>query len=519
VLPLHSAQSAFRGEFVSSNEFLTGSDSQTELAVTHSKQTTGTFLTGSRIARGEKRTTNLANHKLKTVLVVLAILGVSLALSPTLAAHPLQPSASVAPQYGVPASAAQAPTSPAATPQPTEKKVTAYTLPPETYKKARDLSRIHFRFALIGFAYGLFVLWLILQLRLAPKYRDWAEKFSSKLFPQALVFVPLFLLTAAVLGLPADIYENWVERKFGISIQSWGSWAWDWTKGQFLSICLGILLISILYRVIRSSPRRWWFYFWLISLPIAVLLVFLQPLVVDPMFHKFEPLSVKDPALTASLEQMVQRAGQTIPPERMFWMGAGEKTTGLNAYVTGLGASKRIVVWDTTIAKMTTPQIVFVSGHEMGHYVLNHIWKGLAFAAVMLFVLFYLGYRTIGWVLARWGGRWGIRGLNDWASFPALLLLLSIFGFIAGPINSAFSRHIEHQADQYGLEVTHGLTPDSGQTAAQSFQVLGEVDLSDPEPNPVNVFLFYSHPPIPDRIIYSLTYNPWANGGTGEFVK
>ena len=110
------------------------------------------------------------------------------------------------------------------------------------------------------------------------------------------------------------------------------------------------------------------------------------------MFHKFEPLAVKDPALTASLEQMVQRAGQTIPPERMFWMGAGEKTTGLNAYVTGLGASKRIVVWDTTIAKMTTPQIVFVAGHEMGHYVLEHIWKGLAFAFVILFVLFYLGY-------------------------------------------------------------------------------------------------------------------------------
>jgi STE24 endopeptidase len=466
-----------------------------------------------------QRTTNLVNHNLKTVLVLVAILGVSLALSPTLAARPLQPSASVAPQEQAPSSSAPAPSSPAAAPQPTEKKVTAYTLPPETYKKARDLSAIHFRFALISFVYGLFVLWLILQLRLAPKYRDWAEKFSSKLFPQALVFVPLFLITSAILGLPADIYENWVERKFGISIQSWGSWTWDWTKGQLLGICLGVALISTLYVVIRHSPRRWWFYFWLISLPIAVLLVFLQPLVVDPMFHKFEPLSVKDPALTSSLEQMVQRAGQTIPPERMFWMGAGEKTTGLNAYVTGLGASKRIVVWDTTIAKMTTPQIVFVAGHEMGHYVLNHIWKGLAFAFVILFVLFYLGYRTIGWVLARWGGGWGIRGLNDWASFPALLLLLSIFSFIAGPINSAFSRYIEHQADQYGLEVTHGLTPDSGQTAAQSFQILGEVDLSDPEPNPVNVFLFYSHPPIPDRIIYSLTYNPWANGGSGEFVK
>ena len=460
----------------------------------------------------------MANHRLKPILVLAAIAIVSLLSGAGLHARSIGASVSFNGQEQSP-SENLAVSSSVAKPQPVEKKVTAYTLPPETYEKARDLSRIHFRFALISFVYGLFVLWLILQLRLASKYRDWAEKFSSKHWFQAAVFVPLFIITSAILGLPADIYENWVEREFGISVQGWGSWAWDWTKGQFLAIVLGILLISILYVVIRNSPRRWWFYFWLISLPIAVLLVFLQPLVVDPMFHKFEPLSQKDPALTVSLEQMVQRAGQRIPPERMFWMGAGEKTTGLNAYVTGLGASKRIVVWDTTIAKMTTPQIVFVAGHEMGHYVLDHIWKGLAFAAVILFVLFYLGYRTIGGVLARWGSRWEIRGLNDWASLPALLLLLSIFGFIAGPITSAFSRRDEHQADQYGLEVTHGLTPDSGQIGAQAFQVLGEVDLADPEPNPINVFLFYSHPPIPDRIQFALTYNPWAKGKAGEFVK
>jgi len=460
----------------------------------------------------------LANYRLKTILAFAAIVVVSFLSGARLHACGVGGPVSIKGQEQSP-SANSEPSTSVAKPQPVEKKVTAYTLPPETYKKARDLSRIHFRFALISFVYGLFVLWLILQLRLAPKYRDWAEKFSSKHWLQAAVFVPLFILTSAVLGLPADIYQNWVERKFGISVQGWGSWAWDWTKGQFIAIFLGIMLISTLYVVIRHSRRRWWFYFWLISLPVAVLLVFLQPLVVDPMFHKFEPLSQKDPALTASLEQMVQRAGQNIPPERMFWMGAGEKTTGLNAYVTGLGASKRIVVWDTTIAKMTTPQIVFVAGHEMGHYVLDHIWKGLAFAAVILFVLFYLGYRTIGGVLARWGSRWEIRGLNDWASLPALLLLLSIFGFIAGPITSAFSRRDEHQADQYGLEVTHGLTPDSGQIGAQAFQVLGEVDLADPEPNPINVFLFYSHPPIPDRIQFALTYDPWANGGSGEFVK
>jgi STE24 endopeptidase len=183
-----------------------------------------------------------------------------------------------------------------------------------------------------------------------------------------------------------------------------------------------------------------------------------------------------------------------------------------------VGASKRVVVWDTTIAKMTTPQIVAVAGHEMGHYVLSHIYKGLGFAAGLLFVFFYLGYRCAGGVLARWGDGWGIRGLDDWASLPVLLLLLTLFDFCATPIESAFSRHLEHQADQYSLEVTHGLTPDSGQVAAQAFQVLGEVDLADPAPNPVDVLLFYDHPAIPDRIRFCLTYDPWSKGEQPEFV-
>jgi len=109
--------------------------------------------------------------------------------------------------------------------------------------------------------------------------------------------------------------------------------------------------------------------------------------------------------------------------------------------------------------------------------------------------------------------------LDDWASLPVLLFLLSFFLFLASPVSNAFSRHLEHQADQYGLEVTHGLTPDSGQQAAQAFQVLGEVDLADPDPNPVNVFLFYGHPSISNRIRFSLRYDPWSKGGHGEFVK
>lgn len=399
------------------------------------------------------------------------------------------------------------------------KTITAYTLPPDLYQKAHERNRIQFRLALLGFAYGLAVLWVLLRWKVSAKYRDWAEGASSRRFVQSLVFSPLLLLTIAVFTLPVDIYGETVEKRYGLSVQGWGSWSWDWVKGQLIALVIGTILIWLLYMVIRRSPRRAWFYFWLIAVPIGIFIFFLGPWVIDPMFHKFEPLQQKNPALTASLEQMVQRAGENIPPERMFWMGAGEKTTGLNAYVTGIGASKRMVVWDTTIAKMNNSQIVYVAGHEMGHYVLQHIYKGLAFFAPLVLLFFYLVHRLIGWVLARWGAGWGVRGLDDWASLPALLFLLSLLFFVTNPVGSAFSRYLEHQADQYGLEVTHGLTPDFGQVAAQAFQVLGEVDLSDPDPNPANVFLFYDHPPISDRVQFCLSYNPWALGGGGEFVK
>ena len=145
--------------------------------------------------------------------------------------------------------------------QPETKRITAYTLPPNRYKKARDPSRIHFRFNLISFVYGLIVLWLVLHWKMAPKFRDWAEKFSTKSFLQSFVFSPLLLLTIAILTLPADIYAYTTEKRFGLSVQGWASWAGDWLKAELISIILGIILIWLLYVVIRRSARRWWFYF------------------------------------------------------------------------------------------------------------------------------------------------------------------------------------------------------------------------------------------------------------------
>ena len=397
--------------------------------------------------------------------------------------------------------------------------ITKYTLPPGREQKARALAKLTLRERVVDMVYGFILLIAILWWKLGPKYRDIAEKVSSRFLVQVLIFAPLIALTIDVLSLPTRLYAHSISLAYGLSIQGWGSWFWDWTKGELLSVIFSIIIVAILYAVIRKSPRRWWFYFWLATLPLILAVIFISPLVIDPMFHKFQPLQQKDPALTAELEKMVQRAGENIPPSRMFWMGAAEKTTELNAYVTGFGASKRIVVWDTTIAKLNAPQIVFVAGHEMGHYVLHHIPEGFAFGAAMLFIAFCLGYRLIRWVLARSGARWGIRGLQDFASYPALLLVISILATLGDPIGNTFSRYFEHQADQYGLEVTHGLTTHSGEVAAQAFNILGEISLDDPDPSRLRVLLFYDHPSIPDRIQFALRYDPWAQGQTGQFVK
>jgi Zn-dependent protease with chaperone function len=397
--------------------------------------------------------------------------------------------------------------------------ITRYTLPPDRDQKARRLARLSLVLSPLRLIYGLLVLLFILRSQLAPRYRDIAERTASKPILQALIFAPLMFLTIDTLSLPLDILRYGIGRVYGLSVQSWPSWFADWLKGEFLNVSLAVLAVWFLYLIIRKSPRRWWLYFWLISLPVALALLFLEPLVIDPLFHKFEPLEQKDPALAAQLERMVRRSGKSIPPERMFAMSAGEKTTALNAYVSGIGASKRIVVWDTTIARMSTPQIVYVAGHEMGHYVLGHTAKNIAFYFALLFVSFYLAYRSIGAMLSRWGRRWKIRQLGDWASLPALLLLLGVLFTLATPLVSAFSRYEEHQADQYGLEVTHGLTADSGQVAAQAFQILGEVNLASPAPNSLFVLVFYDHPAIPDRVRFALDYDPWSHKQRPQFVE
>ena len=394
-----------------------------------------------------------------------------------------------------------------------------YTLPPDKYEKAVAYSRTQYALHFIGVAYSLLVLLVILSLRIAPIFRDWAERVSHRRFVQAVVFVPLLLLTCDVLALPLAAYNHHLDVRYDISVQSWGSWFWDWSKGEIIQFIIASILAYILYAVIRRSRRRWWLYFGLASLPIMVFLLLIAPVAIDPLFNHFEPLDRTQPALIIEIEKVLKQGGLDIPHDRIFEMKASEKSNAINAYVTGVGASKRVVVWDTTISKMTPPQTVFVVGHEMGHYMLDHIPKGIAFAGALIIVVLMLVHLTLRRALDRRQWRWSLRGLDDWASLPALLLFTYLFFFLAEPVFNTFSRYQEHQADIYGLEITHGVVPDSSEAAAEAFQIMGEVDLADPHPGAFIKFWLYSHPPLEERIRFANEYDPWSKGQSPMFVR
>jgi len=397
--------------------------------------------------------------------------------------------------------------------------VKSYSLPPEKYEKAVSYSRAQYRLHFIGTAYSLLILLFILSRRIAPAFRDWAERASRRRFIQALVFVPLLLLVLDIFKLPLDIYQHYLSRQYEMSVQGWGSWFWDWSKSELIEFLIASILAYILYGVIRRSPQRWWLDFGLASLPILVFLLFISPIIIDPLFNKFEPLQNTQPLLVAEIEKVVNHAGLDIPPERIFEMKASEKVNAVDAYVTGFGSSKRVVVWDTTIAKMSGPQTLFVVGHEMGHYVLGHISKGIAFAGALVILLLLLVHFSVNRTLSRKDREWAIRGLVDWASLPALLLFFYLFLFLAEPAYNTFSRYQEHQADVYGLEVVHGIVPDSSATAAEAFQTLGEVDLADPAPSRFIKLWLYSHPPLGERLAFAHEYDPWSKGQPTMFVK
>ncbi|MDW5264748.1 MULTISPECIES: M48 family metallopeptidase [Acidobacteriaceae] len=394
---------------------------------------------------------------------------------------------------------------------------TAYTLPPAKLKQAEGLFRVRTILYFVGSVWSILQLLLLLALGVPPRLRDIAVRAAENRLAQCFLFTLLLFGAIAVLDAPLYVYGHHLGLAYGLSVQHWPSWLWDQVKSFVMVWIVGGMLVMVLFWVIRRSPGRWWLWFWMPAMVAVLFGVFLAPVLVDPLFNKFEPLQQSNPALVAQLEKVVARSGISLPPDRMFYMRASSKVTGLNAYVTGFGPSKRLVLWDTTIKDATPDELSSVFGHELGHYALHHIALGLVFTGLLLLVAFFVGQKLTEWLLRRYGARWGIGSQNDWAFLVVLLLALNTLSFFLAPIENAFSRSIEHAADVYGQEAVHGIVADPQAVTQQAFQRLGEASLEDPVAHPFIEFWTYSHPSIESRAAFAATYNPWVIGEHPKF--
>lgn len=411
------------------------------------------------------------------------------------------------------ATPAQIQTKPIAAPDPEP----AYSLPPEKLAKAKALNRIRLALEIAGSLWGLAVLWILLATHWAARLESWAQTASRLRWLQGLIFFAAFWVITTLADLPLDAAGHAASLHYGISVQAWAGWLGDAAKSLGLGVLLGAPLLLFFNWLACVSPRRYWLWMWLVSVPLIVISTVAVPVLINPLFDKFEPLIKTHATLVARLETVVARTGTAIPPKRMFLMKASEKSNGINAYVTGLGATKRFVMWDTTTDRMPDDEILFIFGHESGHYVLNHIPKMLALSAAGLFFVFWGCSRLAGWLVRRFGARWGIESVGGRAGFLTLIFVLSIVGFVLTPVSNAMSRYIEHEADVYGQEAIHGLVANPQKTAVSSFNHLGEAWLEDPNPSPIVEFWDYNHPSVQSRARFARQYNPWANGGHGRF--
>jgi STE24 endopeptidase len=397
--------------------------------------------------------------------------------------------------------------------------LSTYTLPPDKLEKAIHLS--HWRAALHfgGVAWTILILWALVRWGLGERIHRWAASITLKPWLQGFLVAPVWLVILALIDLPAETVSHAVSLHYGLSVQRWPGWFGDWGVSSLLLIFFGTLALTCVYALMRRSHRHWWIWLWLLTVPVEVAGIFAVPVFIDPLFNHFSPLEKTDPALVAQLERVVARSGIDIPPSRMFLMDASTKSTGVNAYVTGFGASKRVVVWDTTLKLAAIDEILFIYGHEQGHYVLRHIVKGLLFSLVLFLVFYWIAFRLLSWLVECRGDAWRIRSLDDWASVGLVLLVMTLLNFTAEPMGNAFSRRIEHQADVYGQEVIHGLVADPQQVAVEDFQRLGEIWLENPSPNRFVEWWTYTHPSTSERLKFAASYDPWSEGNEPRYFR
>jgi STE24 endopeptidase len=341
-----------------------------------------------------------------------------------------------------------------------------------------------------SFLYGLGVSWILLATRLSARMRDLAERWTRLRALQTFLYVLQYILVAFLLGFPWAVYTDFFrEHKYGMATQDFPAWLLDQLKGLGLGLIIGGLALTLLYAVLRWKPRTWWIWGAVVSVLIGAVLIVLGPVFIEPVFNHYTEL--KDPAIREPILSMARANG--IETRHVYVVDASKQTNRVSANVAGMFGTMRIALNDNLLRRVSLPGIKAVMGHEMGHYVLNHVPKSILYLIIVLVT----GFAFLRWafdrVLLRRGERWGIRGITDPAGLPLLAAILALFFFVLTPLNNTFIRSSEAEADIFGLNASR--EPDGFAEVAMIVS-----DYRKLSPGPAEEWIFYDHPSGRNRI-------------------
>ncbi len=368
-------------------------------------------------------------------------------------------------------------------------------VPPD--KKARSDAYFEGGYWLLlwDFLLGSAVLILLLHTGLSARFRNWAASISSWKGIQDLIYFILFLLITTVLQFPLAVYEGYFrEHKYGLATQTFGPWMRDQLVSLAVGAVLGGIAVVVLYWIVRRLGKNWWVWGAVASIVFYVVTGLIAPVYIAPLFNTFTKLQnakIKDPILSLA-------RANGIPATEVYEVDASRQSTRVSAYVSGFLGTERIVLNDNLL-KTTPEEIQSVMGHEMGHYVLNHVYKDLLFNAVLFVLGFAFLNSGLHWALARWGERWGTHEITDVAALPLAVLLFSIFFFVLTPVTNTWTRTQEYEADIFGLNAAR--QPDG---EAEVDLKLGDYRKLDP--SPIEEMIFFDHPSGRTRITAAMRW-------------
>lgn len=354
--------------------------------------------------------------------------------------------------------------------------------------EARRYNRMRRWLGIADFVVGFVFLIVLLLTGWSGGLRDLAYRLGFQNYSLSLfIYLLLLLVISKVLGVGLDYYGFLQERKFNLSTQRFSAWAWDEVKAFLVGLVLGSIVVEVLYLTIRQWPQHWWMLAWALFMGLFIVLAQLAPVVLFPIFYKFEPLDNED--LRRRLVVLSERAGTRV--RGVYRWKLSEKSKKANAALTGLGATRRIILADTLLDNYTPEEIEAVLAHELGHHVHRHILKSIFVqAGITLF-----GFWAANWVLHYAVDQHMFEELSDFANLPLLALVSVVLSFLLMPALNAYSRFHERQADRYAFESIASVEP-----FITSMNKLAEQNLAERTPSKWVEWFFHSHPAISRRL-------------------